>query len=320
MVSDDEDKGTEEEEEPEKEFNDIFEFTGLDGSMLSNTQFGRNSSTGEPLVRLQFNKEGKELFADITRDNVGRQLAIFLDGVPITTPFIRDVITGGEATISGNFTVTEARDLAMRLRSGALPLPIEIISTENIGASLGQKILDDGVRSGIFGLLFVAAFIIFWYRLPGVVAVGALSVYLIAMLSIFKLIPVTLTAAGIAGFILSIGMAVDANVIIFERMKEELSRNKGDLRLAVEDGFSRAWLSIRDANISSLITAVILYWFGTPLVQGFALVFFIGVLISMITAISVTRTFLLSLADFSKDGDLLETLFDSGLKSKSSEK
>lgn len=322
IVSEDEEEEVEEGEETEEtkeDPNDIFVFTGLDGSMLNNAQFGRNPSTGEPLVRLQFNKEGKDLFADITRDNVGRQLAIFLDGEPITTPFIRDVITGGEATVSGNFTVVEARDLARRLKSGALPLPIEILSTENIGASLGQKILDDGVRAGFWGLLLVAIFIILWYRLPGAVAVGALTVYLVVMLSVFKLIPVTLTAAGIAGFILSIGMAVDANIIIFERIKEELRGKKGDLRSAVENGFSRAWLSIRDANISSLITAVILYWFGTPLVQGFALVFFIGVLISMATAISVTRTFLLSLADFSKEGALFETLFDSGLNRESSE-
>ena len=286
-------------------------FTGLDGSMLSNAQFGRNPSTGEPLVRLQFNREGRNLFAEITRENVGRQLAIFLDGELITTPVIREVITGGEATISGNFTVVEARDLARRLQSGALPLPIEIISTETVGATLGQQVLEDGLKAGVIGLILVALFVLLWYRLPGVVAVAALSVYLVVMLSLFKVIPVTLTAAGIAGFILSIGMAVDANVIIFERLKEEL-RNGRNLKNAVEEGFSRAWLSIRDANISSLITAVILYWFGTPLVQGFALVFFIGVLVSMITAISVTRTFLLAVAESQKGEGILVDLFYSG--------
>ena len=287
-------------------------FTGLDGSMLNSAQFGRNPSTNEPLVRLQFNREGRILFADITRENVGRQLAIFLDGRPITTPFIREAITGGEAVISGNFTAVEARDLARRLQSGALPLPIEIISTVNVGATLGQKVLEDGVRAAIIGLIVVALFILLWYRLPGLVAVLALAVYLTTMLSLFKLIPVTLTAAGIAGFILSIGMAVDANVIIFERMKEEMRAGRR-LKEAVEEGFSRAWLSIRDANISSLITAVILYWFGTPLVQGFALVFFIGVLISMITAISVTRTFLLAIAE-SETKSWLKTFFYSGLE------
>ncbi len=296
-----------------EDLRDKFVFTGLDGSMLSNAQFGRNPNTGEPLVRLQFDREGRNLFADITRNNVGRQLAIFLDGEPITTPIIREVITGGEATISGNFTVVEARDLARRLQSGALPVPIEIVSTETVGATLGQKVLENGVRAGIIGLLIVAFFIMLWYRLPGLVAVSALAIYLIIMLSLFKLIPVTLTAAGIAGFILSIGMAVDANVIIFERMKEELRAGK-KLKDAVEEGFSRAWLSIRDANISSLITAVILYWFGTPLVQGFALVFFIGVLVSMISAISVTRTFLLAIAEGEKKSEWLNIMFYSGFE------
>lgn len=312
-------EGDEETENPEAEDNgtdeDIFIFTGLDGSMLSSAHFARNPSTGEPIVSLRFNREGRELFADITRENTGRQLAILLDGTPITSPVIREVILGGEAIISGNFTVTEARDLARRLQSGALPVPIEIVSTETVGATLGQKVLEDGVTAGVLGLILVAGFLIIWYRLSGIVAVTALSVYIIIMLSLFKLIPVTLTAAGIAGFILSIGMAVDANVIIFERMKEELRRG-ADLKTAVEDGFSRAWLSIRDANISSLITAVILYWFGTPLVQGFALVFFIGILISMVTAISVTRTFLLAITETHRTDNWLRTLFFSGVESK----
>lgn len=302
----------EENEEGDGLDEDVFLFTGLDGSMLSDAQFTRNPSTGEPIVSLRFNKEGRELFADITREHTGRQLAIILDGDPITIPVIREPILGGEATISGDFSVTEARDLARRLQSGALPLPIEIASTETVGATLGQQVLEGGVEAGIVGLLLVGVFILLWYRVSGLVAVASLSIYIVAMLSLFKLIPVTLTAAGIAGFILSIGMAVDANVIIFERMKEEL-RQGANLKTAVEEGFSRAWLSIRDANISSLITAVILYWFGTPLVQGFALVFFVGVLVSMITAISITRTFLLAITESETWSNRLRPFFYSGL-------
>ncbi|MFP4022874.1 MAG: protein translocase subunit SecD [Candidatus Paceibacterota bacterium] len=307
---------SDEDNEEDEDIREKFAFTGLDGSMLDNAQFARNPTTGEPLVQLQFDSEGRKLFADLTRENVGRQMAIFLDGEPVTVPVIREAILAGEATISGDFSVAEARDLARRLQAGALPLPIDIASTQTVGATLGQRILDDGVLAGFFGLLLVAGFLILWYRLSGLVAVTALAVYVVVMLSLFKLIPVTLTAAGIAGFILSVGMAVDANVIIFERIKEEL-RNGRNIKRAVEEGFSRAWLSIRDANISSLITAVILYWFGTPLVQGFALVFFIGVLVSMITAISVTRTFLLAVAESEKEGNesgVLKLLFYSGLE------
>ncbi len=306
-----EDTATEEEDDLEEEEEEsIYIYTGLDGSMLNDAQFQRDPNTGEPVVSLRFNSEGRNLFADITREHTGRQLAVLLDGEPISVPVIREPILGGEAIISGTMSVTEARDLARRLQAGALPVPIDLVSTETVGATLGQEILEDGVVAATVGLTLVALFMVLWYRLPGVVSVASLSVYIILMLAIFKLIPVTLTAAGIAGFILSIGMAVDANIIIFERMKEELRRGRF-LTEAIEVGFSRAWLSIRDANVSSMITAIILYWFGTPLVQGFALVFFIGVLISMITAISVTRTFLLAIGE-SKEGTWFRTLFYSG--------
>jgi len=202
--------------------------------------------------------------------------------------------------------------LVRNLNFGALPVPIELLSTQTIGASLGTEAFEKGVRSGIWGLLIVALFLIFWYRLPGVLAVFSLAIYIFAMLALFKLIPVTLTAAGVAGFILSIGLAVDANILIFERMKEELQEGK-ETNNAVKDGFARAWLSIRDGNISSIITAVILFWFGTSLVKGFALTFGIGILISMLTAISISRTFLLALGNYQNRG-AIKFLFGTGIK------
>ncbi|MBI2618414.1 protein translocase subunit SecD [Candidatus Kaiserbacteria bacterium] len=212
-------------------------------------------------------------------------------------PVVQEEIPNGTAVISGNFTPDEARELAKNLNFGALPVPIELVSTQTIGASLGGTALQQGIVAGLAGLLVVGVFLILWYRLPGILAVVSLSVYVLVMLALFKLIPVTLTAAGVAGFILSIGMAVDANVLIFERMKEELKEGKGT-KDAAGEGFNRAWLSIRDGNISSVITAVILFWFGTSLVEGFALTFGIGVLVSMITAIVITRTFINALGDY----------------------
>lgn len=286
-----------------------YEWTGLDGSMLNNAQFARHQTTREPIVSITFNREGARLFQEITRDNLGRNLAIFLDGEPISEPVIREEIRGGEAIISGGFTTSEALELAQRLRAGALPVNIELISTQTVGPTLGAEVMQAGVVAGVVGLILVSIFLMLWYRLPGLLAIVALSLYLVIMMTLFKVLPVTLTAAGIAGFILSIGMAVDANILIFERMKEEL-RNGKNLTDSINDGFARAWLSIRDGNMSSMITAVILYWFGTALVQGFALVFFIGVLISMVSAITVTRTFLIAFGG--KEGKLIGLLFGSG--------
>ena len=217
-----------------------------------------DQNTREPQVNLQFNAEGAKLFAKITKENVNKTVAIYLDGSAISTPVVREEINGGRAVINGKFTPEEAKLLVGRLNSGALPVPITLISTQVIGAPLGAKALQDGVYAGIIGLLAVAIFLIVWYRLPGVVAVVALSIYVMIMLLIFKLIPVTLTAAGIAGFILSIGMAVDANILIAERTKEELRRGK-DIVTSINEGFTRAWLSIRDSNISSIITGIILF-------------------------------------------------------------
>lgn len=298
---------------PERE---LFEDTGLTGRYLSraSVEFG-SSQTGlpnEPAVLVEFNSEGQKLFAEITREHVGEVIGIFLDGMLISAPVVQEEIPNGTAVISGNFRPEEARDLAKNLNFGALPVPIELLGTQTIGASLGNEALTNGVRAGAFGMLLVGLFMIVWYRLPGLIAVLSLSIYIALMLALFKLIPVTLTAAGIAGAILSIGMAVDANILIFERMKEELRKGKNTKDAAVE-GFARAWLSIRDSNISSIISAIILFWFGSSLIEGFALTFGIGVLVSMLTAISISRTFVYSLGEHSYRG-LTGFLFGSGVR------
>lgn len=286
--------------------------TLLTGAYLSKASLQFDSRTSEPKILLTFTDEGRTLFAQITKENVNKVVAIYLDGFPISTPVVREAILDGNAEISGNFNIQEAKELIGRLNSGALPVPITLLSTATVGATLGEKALTSGVHSGIIGVLVVAMFLIFWYRLPGIVATIALAIYIPLMLLIFKLIPVTLTAAGIAGFILSIGMAVDANILIFERMKEELKKGK-DISDAMHDGFARAWLSIRDSNISSMISAIILFWFGTSLVKGFALTLGIGVLISMFSAITVTRTFLYALGTHGS-GKFIRFVFGSGLK------
>ena len=283
--------------------------TGLDGRFLKRAILDFDQTTFQPIVSLEFDDEGTKLFGQITKENIGKQIAIYLDGAPISAPVVREEIGSGKAQITGQFTPEEAKILVRRLNSGALPLPIRLISQESVGATLGDKVLAQGVYAGIIGFLVVAIFLTIWYRLPGLVAVLALSVYTLIMLSIFKLIPVTLTAAGIAGFILSIGMAVDANILIFERTKEELKKDR-DILAAVTEGFSRAWPSIRDSNMSSLITSVILFWMGTSVVKGFALTLGIGVLVSMFTAITVSRTFLLALKF--GEGRISRFLFGSG--------
>ena len=273
---------------------EVFLPTDLTGRYLKKAVLNFDQTTSEPQVSLEFNDEGAKLFAKITKENIGTRLAIFLDGVPISTPVIREEIPSGRAQITGQFTPQEAKLLVQRLNSGALPVPISLVSQQSIGPTLGEKVLFKGIRAGIYGIIIVAVFLIFWYRIPGLIAVFALSIYVVLVLAIFKLIPVTITAAGIAGFILSVGMAVDANILIFERMKEERRLGK-TLNTSILEGFSRAWLSIRDSNVSSLITSVILYWIGTSMIRGFALTLMIGILISMFSAIIITRTFLLAL-------------------------
>jgi preprotein translocase subunit SecD len=286
--------------------------TQLTGRYLKKAQVAFNTQgVGTPTVTLEFNDEGSKLFAEITKANLGKTVAIYLDGQVISAPTVQSEIKNGQAEITGNFTVDEAKMLVRDLNLGALPVPIKLVSSQTIGATLGQEAVEKGIKAGLMGLFFIAVFMIVWYRLPGVVAVLSLAMYIAIMLALFKLIPVTLTAAGIAGLILSIGIAVDANVLIFERMKDELKHDK-KMQEAMIDGFSRAWLSIRDSNLSSIISAVILFWFGTSLIKGFALTLSIGILVSMFTAIVTTRTFLLALG-FKHKSKMSSFLFGSGL-------
>jgi len=265
--------------------------TNLSGKEFKRATLDFDQNTNVPQIALQFDAEGTKKFSDITTRNVGKRVAIFLDGQVLSAPTVQTAITDGRAVITGQFNVQEAKELVTRLNSGALPVPIQLIQQENVGATLGLVSVRKSVAAGIIGFIIIALFMIIYYRLPGLLAVIALTIYTFLALAIFKIFGITLTLAGIAGFILSIGMAVDANILIFERMKEELRRGK-NMDLAVEDGFNRAWLSVRDSNFSSLITTFILAYFGTSIIRGFAITLSIGILVSMFTAITVTRTFL----------------------------
>jgi protein-export membrane protein SecD len=284
--------------------------TKLTGEFLAKATPQFDQRTGAPLISITFNGEGAKLFAEITKANIGKPLAIFLDGELIEAPIVQQEISGGDAQITGSFTPTQAKERAAYLNSGALPVPVSLVSTQTIGPSLGTQAVHAGVFAGIIGFLAIAAFLLVWYRFPGFVAILALALYVIATLLLYKLIPVTLTAAGIAGFIISIGIAVDANVLIFERIKEEIGAGH-NIADAVREGFNRAWLSIRDSNISTLITAVILFWFGTLLIKGFALTLILGVLISMVSAIAITRVFLFAVG-VQKSNAFTRFLFGSG--------
>lgn len=264
--------------------------TALTGKYLTRAQVAFGDGVGAQ-VSLQFNGEGARIFEELTKKNLGKPLAIYLDGQPISIPIVQTEIADGSAVISGNFTVKQAKELATRLNAGALPVPITLISQQSIGASLGHDSLAKSLKAGIFGLIAVAVFMLLFYRLSGLASVLALIIYTVVVLAIYKLIPITLTLAGIAGFILSLGMAVDANVLIFARMREELKEGKS-LNSAFQEGFRRAWLSIRDSHVTTLLGALVLYLFTTSIVKGFALTLGIGVLMSLFSAITVTRSFL----------------------------
>lgn len=265
--------------------------TGLTGKDVKQATLTFNSQTRQPQVSLVLTDAGAKLFAEITQRDLGKPVAIFLDGAPISIPTVQSQITDGNAVITGSFTPTEAKTLATRLNSGALPVPIKLIAQQTIGSSLGAASLRDSLKAGVWGLILVALFMILFYRLPGLTAVLALGVYTLIVLAVYKALPVTLSLAGIAGFVLSLGMAVDANILIFARMKEELAAQR-TLSQAMHEGFSRAWLSIRDSHVTTLIAAVILYLFTTSVVRGFALTLGIGVVTSLVTATVVTRSIL----------------------------
>lgn len=291
---------------------EIYQATGLTGGQLQSARLVFDQRTSQPVVTLDFNKEGAELFRKITKENVGRTMAIFLDGEIISAPVIRQEISGGTAQIDGQFTPEEARSLASNLSFGALPVPIELISSQTIGASLGSDALSSGINALLISMGLIFLFLVVFYRFPGVLASFSLGIYLLIILALFKWIPVVLTTPGIAGLILSIGMAVDANILIFERMKEELDGGR-TLFDGISEGFKRAWPSIRDGNISSLLAAAVLYWFSdTAIIKGFALVFALGVLVSMISAVLISRTFLLAVSK-DKLGPVSRFLYSKGL-------
>lgn len=265
--------------------------TDLSGKDLQNAVVSFNSNTGAPQVQLSFNSQGEKKFAAITQKNVGKILAIALDNQVIEAPRVNEPILTGNAVITGSFTADQAKNLSIQLQAGALPVPLSILEQHTVGATLGNESLQKSLFAGVLGFIVIVVFMSILYGRLGVLASFALVLYTIFVFAIFKAIPVTLTLAGIAGFILSIGMAVDANILIFERMREELRSGRA-LPVAIELGFARAWTSIRDSNVSSIITSLILIYFGTGIVRGFAITLLIGVLASMFSAIVVTRTFL----------------------------
>ncbi len=265
--------------------------TPLNGKFLENSELTFDQNTYVPVVNLYFNEEGAGLFESLTSENVGKTVAIYLDGVPISNPVVNEAISGGRAVITGDFSVEEAKQLVGRLKSGALPVPMKLVSQQTVEASLGKEDLSKSLTAGIWAFLLIGIFMILWYRIPGIIAVFSLLMYAVLLLAIFKLLPVTLTLAGIAGFILSMGMAIDANILIFARMKEEFKTGKS-FSLVIDDSFKRAWPSIRDSNTSTLITCVILYLFTTSVIKGFALTLFLGVVVSMFSAVFITRMML----------------------------
>ncbi|PIR58364.1 MAG: protein translocase subunit SecD [Parcubacteria group bacterium CG10_big_fil_rev_8_21_14_0_10_35_15] len=272
-------------------FEDPFASTQLTGRYLDKAELAFEPTTNKPIVTIQFDEEGSNLFEQLTTNNVGKPLAIYIDNAIISSPTVQEAISGGRAQISGTFTINEAKQLVSNLNSGALPVPISLVSQETIGPSLGQDSLNKSLKAGMIGFILVIIFMIVFYRLPGILASLTLITYIALNLSLFKLIPVTLTLAGIAGFILSIGMAVDANILIFSRIREELRQGKGFL-ISLEDGFKKAWPSVRDGNFTIILVALILFSLGTSFVKGFALTLIIGNLLGIFSAIFITNNLL----------------------------
>lgn len=271
--------------------------TGVYGKMLTDAR--PINPNGQWEIEFKFNAEGAKKFGALTTELVGQPLGIFLDDALISAPNVNSPITGGSGVIQGSFSPEEARTLAVQLKAGQLPVPLKMVENRTVGPTLGQEAVDRSFRAGVIGLTVVLIFMLWYYRVPGVMANIALFLYALFNLAIFKLIPITLTVPGIAGFILSIGMAVDANILIFERTKEELRMGKSIFN-AVEVGFKRAFSSIFDSNATTLISCVVLYYFGTGLIRGFAVTLAVGVIISMFTAITVTRTILRVVVRFRK--------------------
>lgn len=266
--------------------------TGLTGKQLSKATIGYDQITNKPQINLTFNSEGKQLFADITGRNIGKPVAIFLDEELLQAPTVQDKITAGEAIVtSTDWTIQEVKKHVSLLNAGALDVPIKLVEQRTVGATLGEDSVKRSLVAGLVGLILVVIFMLINYRVAGIVAVLALLAYTVITFGLFKYIPVTLTLAGIAGFILSIGMAVDANILMFERMREELALGK-DIKIAMEESFRRAWPSVRDSNMATLITCAILFFFTTGVVKGFALTLAVGVIVSLFSSITVSRSLL----------------------------
>jgi len=268
-----------------------FKSTSLTGKYLKKAEIGFEPNTNKPLILLNFNDEGSKIFEELTSNNIGKLLAIYIDGILLSAPVVQNAISGGKAQITGEFTIDEAKKLVRDLNAGALPVPIGLISQQSVGPTLGAISLQKSLKAGMLGFLAIIIFLIIFYRFPGFLASLALAIYIALVISFIKLISVTLTLAGIGGLILSIGMAVDANILIFSRMREELKEGKS-FAVSLTEGFRRSWPSIRDGNITTLIVAFILFWFGTSFIKGFAFTLSIGILVSIFSAIFITRTFL----------------------------
>lgn len=268
--------------------------TVMTGAGLSAAQAQFNPNNSQWLIQFELNAEGGSVFGPYTAQNINQPMAIVLDGVVISAPYIRAQLTDG-GSIEGNFTEDDARQLALQLRSGALPIPLRVESSAFVGATLGQASVDQSIRAGVIGVIIVLTFMLIYYRVPGIAADLALIVFILLNLALFKLIPVTLTLPAITGFLISIGTAVDGNILIFERVKEELRSGK-PLKEALDSGFNRAWISIRDSNLSTIIICAVLFLFGlTPgasIVSGFAVTLALGLIVNLFTAVIVTRTFL----------------------------
>ncbi len=288
-----------------EEFLPLWKTTGLTGRYLDKAAVAFDQTTGSPKIELSFNEEGAKIFEEITARNIKQPLAIFLDGKAIVdtdgdgeitdtdlyAPTVENKISGGKAVITGDLDITKAKEIVSRLKSGALPVPIELISQKTIGPTLGKTSLNQSWWAGLIGLAAMVLFMLIFYRFPGFLASLALAVFAMIILALFKFIPVTLTLAGIGGAILSIGMAVDANILIFERMKEELKEGR-ELKQAINAGVKRAWPSIRDGNMTTLLVAIIMFWFGTSFIKGFSITLSLGVLVSVFSALWVTPTLL----------------------------
>lgn len=268
-----------------------FQSTRLTGKYLKRAEIGFDRTTSQPLIFLQFDEEGSKIFEELTSRNVSKPLAIYIDNILISSPIVQEAISGGRAQISGQFTIASAKELVRNLNAGALPVPIKIISRQSVGPTLGAVSLRESLKAGLIGFLAVIIFMLVFYRVPGFLASLSLIIYIGLVLALFKLIPITLTLAGIGGFILSIGMAIDANILIFSRLREEMKEGR-NFPLALQEGFRRAWPSIRDGNLTTLIITLILFSFGTSFVKGFAMTLGLGILLSMLTAMVITRVLL----------------------------